>query len=38
MAVDPSSTGPRLSFEERDVAFCSTECLRRFAAHPERYA
>ena len=38
MAVDLTSTGPRLSFEERELSFCSAECLRRFTAHPERYA
>ena len=26
-----------VSLDERDLSFCSAECLRRFSANPERY-
>ena len=38
MTVDASSSGPRLRFDDREIGFCSTTCLQRFAADPARYA
>lgn len=37
MSVDPEAPPARLQFAGRDLLFCSPECVRRFAANPERY-
>src|SRR5437660_12362477 len=34
---NPGSPAPRFIWEEREVAFCSTECLHRFTADPHAH-
>jgi adenylate cyclase len=38
MAVDPDHGAGRLIYEGIEYHFCSLDCVRRFAAQPERYA
>ena len=38
MELDPAAAAARLTWRSTDLLFCSDDCLRLFAADPERYA
>ncbi len=38
MELGPGEAAATLTLDEREQAFCSDECLRRFVAAPEKYS
>ena len=38
MMIDPDTAPARVSFESREIYFCSEDCKRAFQADPEVYA